>query len=164
MNFQVPQFIEEKPKIVGFLTLPQFLYVAAAGILSFISFKLFSFFLWILITVMVAGGAIALAFVKINGRPLPAVVLAGFRFIWKPKVYTWQRAMKETMLDVSDIEKLQSLREKMSIGDKLKTIALHITTGKLFSPKQLKEREEKERFQVVTYLTGERKVAKRVDY
>lgn len=164
MNFQVPQFIEEKPKIVGFLTLPQFLYVAAAGIVSFISFKLFSFFLWILITVIAAGGAIALAFVKVNGQSLPAIILAGFRFVWKPKVYTWQRAMKETMLDVSDIEKLQSLREKMSIQEKLKSIALHIATGKLFSPKQLREREDKERYQVVTYMTGEKKIAKRVDY
>ncbi len=164
MNFQVPQFIEEKPKIVGFLTLPQFFYLAGAAAMSFIAFKVFSFFLWLLVTLVLGGAAIALAFVKINGRPLPAVALAGFQFIWKPKIYTWQRAMKETSLDVTDIEKLQSIREKMGIEEKLKTIALHIATGKLFSPKEMREREQQEKYQVVTYLTGEKKVAKRMDY
>lgn len=164
MNFQVPQFIEEKAKIIGFLTLPQFLYVAGAVILSFISFKIFGFFLWILVTIVVGGAAIALAFVKVNGQPFPVVILAGFRFIWKPKIYTWQRAMQETSLNVGDIEKLKSLREKVSIQEKLKSIVLQVTTGKLFSPDKLRERDEKEHYQVVTYLTGEKKMAKRMDY
>jgi len=164
MNFQIPQFIEEKSKIVGFLTLPQFLYLAGAAAMSFISFKLFSFFLWLLVTLIIVSAAIALAFVKINGQPFPTIMFAGVRFLWKPKRYTWQRAMQETSLDVSDIEKLQSLREKVGIQEKLKTIALHISTGKLFSPKQLRERDEKEKYQVVSYLTGEKKIAKRVDY
>ena len=30
-TFQVPQFIDEQPKVVGFLTLPQFLYLALSG-------------------------------------------------------------------------------------------------------------------------------------
>jgi hypothetical protein len=51
----------------------------------------------------------------------------------------------------------------MGIEEKLKSIALQITTGKFFT--QLgTPRNSNTEYQVVTYLTGEKKVAKRVDY
>lgn len=164
MNFQVPQFIEEQPKIIGFLTLPQFLYLAGAGGLSFLSFYVFSFFLWLMITIVLAGIAIGFAFVKISGQPLPKVLLAAFGYIWKPRQYTWQRAMKESELDISSLEKMEAVRKNMTLQEKLKSIALSVTTGKIFSPKTGEEKEKKEKYQVVTYLTGEKQMAKRIDY
>jgi cellulose synthase/poly-beta-1,6-N-acetylglucosamine synthase-like glycosyltransferase len=163
-TFQVPQFIEEKPKIIGFLTLPQFLYLAAAGGLSFAAFYIFNFFLWIIITIILSGIALSLAFLKIGGQPLPKIIQAAFFFIWQPRKYVWQRAMKEAEYDVSAIEKLEKIRRNMNFQEKLKSITLTITTAsKLFSPKA-KSEEKKEKYQVVTFATGEKGVAKRVDY
>jgi hypothetical protein len=165
-TFQVPQFIDEAPKIIGFLTLAQFFYLAGAGAISFICFYVFTTFFWLLITIVLAGLAIALAFVKIGGQSFPKILINAFHFLWKPRQYTWQRMLPKTTLDLSQIEKLESIRKRMTIEDKLKTIALGISTGKLFSPNQIRNQnnEEKKQFQVVTYATGERKLAKRVDY
>lgn len=163
-TFQVPQFIEEKPKIVGPLNLQQFFYVAAAGAISFIAYMLFNFFLWFLITVIVGMLAIAMAFVRINGLPFPVLLQSALIYLWKPRVYTWQRPLPETDLDISHIEKLEAARATMSIQEKLKSIALNITTGKLLSPQEFRKQAPKERYQPVTFLTGERRLAKRVDY
>lgn len=167
MNFQVPQFIEQKPKIVGFLNLPQFLYLAAAAGISFACFYIFDFFLWLLITGFVGIIAVAFAFVKVNGQDFVKVAGAALGFLTKPRTFTWQRAVQNTSLNTESIEKLETLRRRMSFEDKLKSLALAVSTGKIFSglgTGSQKEGEEKEKTQTVTYLTGEKKVAKRIDY
>jgi len=164
MNFQVPQFIEQKPKIVGFLTLPQFLYLAGAAGVSFAAFYIFNFFLWLLVTVVVGAVAIALAFVKINGQEFLKVTIAAFGFFLKPRTFTWQRAAAQAALDTESIEKLEALRRTMGLQERLKSITLAITTGKFLSAFTHLPKEEGERHQTVTYLTGEKKVAKRIDY
>ncbi len=163
-QFQIPQFIEEEAKIVGPLTIKQFGYLAVAGGLSFGLFYLFTFFLWLIVSAILIGAAAALAFVKINGQGLPEILLAGFSFLWKPRRYVWQRAMQQTTLDISDLEKIQTIRKSISISDKLKNIAVGVTTGKIFRGEGETPSQPKERYQVVSYLTGEQKVAKRIDY
>lgn len=162
-TFQIPQFIEEKPKIIGPLTLPQFGYLAVAGAISFIAFHLFTTFPWIMITFVVGGAAIALAFVKISDQSAPKLILAAIIHFWKPQKYTWQKpTIAEDKIDTTAIENLLEARRRASFQKKLKSIALGIATGK-FLKSQL-EKTKKERLQVVKYITGEKKVAKRVDY
>lgn len=159
MNFQVPQFIEQKPKIVGFLTLPQFLYVAGAALLGYLSFNIFSFFLALLITVVVGSLGIAFAFVRVNGQEFPKVVSAAFGYVWNPRIYTWQRQTPQESVNVDEIE---NIRNRMSLQEKLKSMTLSITTGKFFRPAE--RTEEGERYETVVYLTGERSKARRIDY
>ncbi len=163
-QFQIPQFIEEEAKIVGPLTIKQFGYLAVAGGLSFGLFYLFTFIVWLLFSAVIMGTAAALAFVKINGQNLPEILVAGFSYMWKPRRYVWQRAMQQTTLDISDLEKIQTIRQNISISDKLKNIAVGVTTGKIFRGGTEAPNQPKERYQVVSYLTGEQKVAKRIDY
>ena len=157
-NFQVPQFIDQKPKIVGFLTLPQFFYVAGAGLLGYISFHVFSFFLALLITIVAGLLGVAFAFIKINGQEFPSIVASIFGYLWKPRLYTWQRQMIQQSIDLAEIE---NVRNKMSLQEKLKSVALSISTGKFFKPS---ENNKEEKFETVVFLTGERKQAKKVDY
>lgn len=163
-TFQVPQFIEEKPKIIGFLTLPQFLYLAAAGGLSFAAFYSFNFFLWLLITIALAAVALGLAFVKINGQSLPKMLAAALAYLSKPRMYTWQRAMEKAEFEVGDLQKMENLRNKITLQEQLKEIALRVTTSKLFSPKERRKQPSKENYQTITLMTGEKRLAKRADY
>jgi len=82
-QFQVPQFIEVENKIVGPLSLKQFLYLAVAGIVCFMLYFILQLWLWLLITAILGGSAVALAFIKYNGQPLPKVAWAAFTFFWK---------------------------------------------------------------------------------
>ena len=69
MQFQVPQFIETEDKIVGPFTLRQFMYVAGAGLGSAILYFTVATWLWFILTIILLGGAIGVAFVKVRGAP-----------------------------------------------------------------------------------------------
>ena len=89
MQFQVPQFIDIEDKIMGPLTLKQFLYLAAAGAFSFILFFMLQAWLWIALTVIMGLIAVAFAFIKYNGQPMPRVFASAIKFLWLPKFYLW---------------------------------------------------------------------------
>lgn len=160
-TFQTPQFIETKAKIIGPLTLAQFFYLAGAAALSFISFMIFSFFLALTLTVIFVAGGAALAFVKVNGQPMPKIFAAALTYWLQPRVYTWQRVIPEQTLEIPE-EDILNIRKRVGLQDKLKDLAQKVVTGKLLTVE--KKAQTGERYQVLKRLTGEREVAKRVDY
>ena len=55
----------------------------------------------------------------------------------------------------------------MSVQEKKKSIALNVTTGKIFNDKTHKSgdnKKTKDEFEVATFTTGEKKLVKRIDY
>jgi hypothetical protein len=102
-QFTVPKFIEHKPKIVGPLTFQQFIFIGIAAGTGFILYFTAPFQIFLVTTIILVGGGSALAFVKIEGRPLPEVLKNLFRFSFAPKLYLWKKKvgpppklMKET--------------------------------------------------------------------
>ena len=107
MRFQVPQFIEVEDKIFGPLTLKQFIYLAGGGGLAFLVYILINNLIISIIPILLILAAVsALAFFKINNRPLILIVESAFKyylggklFIWKkedkPKPQTTEAAVKE---------------------------------------------------------------------
>jgi hypothetical protein len=94
MQFTIPQFIEHQPKIIGPLTIKQFIFVGGAGALLFILYFLFGkthFLPFIVITLIVGTLAFGLAFLKINEKSLPAVLMNVFSFSLGSKIYLWRR-------------------------------------------------------------------------
>ena len=138
----------------------QFLYFAGAGVISFIAYFIFTPFLWIAITLFFGIIAAILAFGKVSGRPVTAILLSAVGYIWKPKVYIWKR--KE------EIEALRSAEAERR-GSPLQSLWLKITAGKEVVPKREKTLprspvEDRDRYQVLQKTTGEQDVARRVDY
>lgn len=95
---QVPQFINMESKIVGPLSLRQFLFLAAGGAIIFSLNFILSTGLWLIVSLFVAALSIALAFVKINEQPLHKVLLNAIKFYASPKLYTWQRSQQKKEL------------------------------------------------------------------
>lgn len=170
MQFQVPQFIETEDKIVGPLTLKQFLYVAAGGIISFMLFFVLEPWLWFTITLFLGFISVAIAFIKINGRPMSVFIPATFNYIWSPRVYTLKPRAQDKQIDIaatSRIKKdfvfsgIKNLLEKMAtsraaIPKREQTIA----TGNFGVP----QRRIKERYEIMRRITGDRQMARRIDY
>ncbi len=91
MQYPLPQFIEREPRIVGPLTFRQAIFLGAAGgLILLVRAVLPPGLAWIMIILLAATGA-SLAFVKIGGRPLPAVLTAAFQFITSPRRYLWEK-------------------------------------------------------------------------
>jgi len=94
MRFTVPQFIEYETKIIGPFTFRQFIFVGIAGGLIFFlyfSFGKTNFFLFLVISIILAALSLALAFLQIGGRSLPGVLGSFFRFSLSPKIYLWKK-------------------------------------------------------------------------
>jgi len=97
MQYQVPQFIELEDRIIGPLTLKQFLYLAFAGALLFVFWFLFAFYIWIIVALPITALAAAFAFLKINDRPFVYFFLAFTKYFTEPKLYIFSgTAGKET--------------------------------------------------------------------
>lgn len=90
MEYQVPQFIEVEDKIVGPLTLKQFIYIAGAAGICIILFSYLPLLFAILLSLPVAGFGGALAFYKINGKPFIEMVEAGFNYYTGKKLLLWK--------------------------------------------------------------------------
>jgi len=90
MEYQVPQFIEVEDKVVGPLTLKQFIYIAGAGGLCVIFFAYLQIILAFVCSALIAALAAALAFYKVNGKPFIQVLEAGFNYYIGGKLFLWK--------------------------------------------------------------------------
>lgn len=91
MEFTVPQFIERETKIFGPFTFKQFIFIGIAGGISIMLHFMLPFHLFLLAAIVLLGGALALAFLKIGGASLPIVIQNAFIFLTRPKIYLWQK-------------------------------------------------------------------------
>lgn|SRR3990167_3835333 len=171
MQFQIPQFIDIENKIVGPLTLKQFLYLAAAGGLDFLLFFVLATWLWVFIAAIIAGIGLALAFGKYNGQSLPKIGLYAFGFMWKPRRYFWQREIKQKTIQISSIgDQRRDLKNYLPQMPNVKKLWVDLMTSKAPIPKREKSasphwgRQPKEKFEVLKKITGDKEIARRVDY
>jgi hypothetical protein len=95
MNFVLPQFIEMEAKVVGPLTLKQFMYIAAGAGLSFMIYfsNPLGTTISVVLIVLIMAAAGALAFVKIDGISLPIVIINATRFAMSSKIFLWKNAV-----------------------------------------------------------------------
>lgn len=111
MRYQVPQFIEVEDKIFGPLTFRQFVYMAGGAGLAIIFFVTLPLFIAIILTVPALGAAAALAFYKINDRPLIDVIESAVSYFFKQKLYLWK--MREAKKEQSAIPMAAGGREQL---------------------------------------------------
>lgn len=167
MQFQVPQFIESEDKIIGPLTLKQFFYLAAGGGISLGFYFTVQLWLWVVLTIFIVALAVGLAFVVINGKPLPKVIFDAFNFYWSPQTYVWQPDQPTLPKTEENVQKAGFSLEKVVAGLALKNTWRYLQTGSK-APDEAKPEEQqvktKEVYQVFREITGEKKVARRVDY
>jgi len=91
MQFNVPQFIEIKDKIIGPLTLRQFFYILiGAGVLAILWFFA-ELWIFLIIAIPIIAFCLLLAFYKFNGRPFIYFVGSLISYLLKPKLYLWKR-------------------------------------------------------------------------
>jgi hypothetical protein len=91
MEYHVPQFIEVEDKIIGPLTLRQFIYIAGAGGLCIIFFTYLPTIFAFLFSLPVAALAATLAFYKVNGKSFIEMLEAGFNYYTGAKLFLWKQ-------------------------------------------------------------------------
>lgn len=96
MEYQVPQFIGVEDKIIGPLTLKQFIYLAGGAGLCVVFFSYFNIVFAFLLSAPVAAFVAALSFYKINGKPFIEIVEAGFNYYIRGKLFLWKHEVPKT--------------------------------------------------------------------
>lgn len=90
MEYQVPQFIEVEDKIIGPLTLKQFIYLAGTAGICVVAFAYLPLIIALLLSLLVLGLGFSLSFYKINGKPFIEVLEAGFSYYTNKKLMLWK--------------------------------------------------------------------------
>ena len=114
MQFKIPQFLERQPLVVGPLAFKQALYFGVAILISFYLHSATHFLVFLMLSIPLIGFAFCLSFVKIEGIPLPEIIMQSFGFAFSPKIYLWKK--KENLRVI----KLKSTKEKQEEAKSLK--------------------------------------------
>jgi hypothetical protein len=167
MQFQVPQFIETEDKVIGPFSIRQFIYVGIACLISAFFYFLLVTWLFLIFAIILIGGALAISFVKIEGRPLLNVITSGARFYWNPQTYIWKP-------DHAPVTPQKAPKEKeVTLESILANSALHKSWQKVQtgspdpgkkSDQQFVEQRMAERYQIFQSAGGDRSAARRIDY
>lgn len=91
MRFKVPQYIEIEDKIIGPLTLKQFLYLLGGGGILAILWLFLNLALFIIIAIPIVTFFGLLAFYKYKERPLASLIGPFISYIMKPRLYLWKK-------------------------------------------------------------------------
>lgn len=95
MRYKVPQNIDMQDRIVGPLTILQFMYLLIGGAICYLFFQLFSFSIFVILALPVALFALALAFFKIQDQPFSKFIGASIQYVIKPKKLVWKRQIQK---------------------------------------------------------------------
>jgi len=92
MQYNIPQFVDVEDKIIGPLTLKQFLTLLGGGLLVFLFWSMFKVSLYFFAaTLPTAFVFMMLAFGKFNGRPVLGSVAGLVKFFFTPRYRVFMR-------------------------------------------------------------------------
>ncbi len=143
-QFTVPQFIDAEDKVLGPLTIRQFIILLIGFLTDAILWKLLTFvqFLFIGIPIIVLAGIVA--FTKINGQPFHYFLLNLIQTFKKPKLRVWHKNISD-----ADLKRLMDQepepppdryhRKEYGGSSRLQELSLVVNTGGVYKPDQYAE-------------------------
>ncbi|MCL4406353.1 MAG: PrgI family protein [Patescibacteria group bacterium] len=165
MQFLVPQFISTENRIIGSLTLTQFIYLAIPAAIAYALYFPLAHWVWIIVAAGLMGAGAGLAFVKINTRPLPIVVRASFYYLTRSKLYVWPAYAEEKLVAVAPAG--------VTAKPSLTSLFERITTSVAPVPKRemafeadfiRNQNEWRQKYAIIQKITGEKEAVRRIDY
>lgn len=136
-QFVVPQFIDVEDKVIGPITVRQFIIMLVGGALVFIAYKLSDFTLFLFEFVVVSGLTLVIAFIKINGRPIHYFLLNIIQTSRRPKVRVWQKLFSTAELKSYSKRKIVKLPPQIRTKNKVRAsrlaeMSLIVDTGGVY--------------------------------
>jgi hypothetical protein len=119
MQFPVPQFTEVEDKIIGPLTVKQFLIlVVTAGVIFFCYSLTKDYYVTGAAFVLAGIPGLAIAFGQFNGRPMYASITVFLNYWTRPKFFTFQKqAASSAVTNVKDLEQKPEVKSGDASGE-----------------------------------------------
>ncbi len=152
-RFIVPQFIDAEDKIIGPVTVRQFIIMIIGGLFVFAAYKLSDFALFIVQLIIFAFLTILFAFIKINGAPFHVFLLNVIQTSKKPKLRIWlKQEIKFEERQVESEDNNQLVKPKAFLPtSKLSELSLIVDTGGIYKGELEANRANKSPFNSVNY-------------
>ncbi|MDD5110685.1 MAG: PrgI family protein [Patescibacteria group bacterium] len=136
-QFVVPQFLDVEDKVIGPITVRQFVMLLISGGLIFLAYKVSDFTLFLLWLIVIAILTILFAFIKVNGRPVHYLLLNFLQTMKRPHLSVWDKhltpAELQTAMSVLETKPLVPVRNKPLVGSsRLAELSLIVDTGGVY--------------------------------
>jgi hypothetical protein len=131
LQFTVPQFIDVEDKIIGPLTVRQFIIMLVGAIFIFISYKLADFSLFAVEGLLIFGISGIIAFLKVNGMPFHYFILNFLQTLSRPALRVWNQALDQGPVIIEKQKKEEEfipLPEKHYTASRLAELSLIVDT------------------------------------
>lgn len=138
-KFIVPQFIDNEDKILGPITVRQFLILLAAALVLFAEFSILALPYFILTGLLTVGIAGVFAFVKINGQPFHLFFLNAVQTKLRPKLRVWNKTLNDgelrALINTKVVEVVAPVvRKQRPASSRLRDLTLIVNTGGVYKP------------------------------
>lgn len=138
-KFVVPQFIENEDKILGPITVRQFLICLGATLFIFLAYTFLSLVYFIFTSIVIAALAGAFAFLKINGQPFHLFFVNFLQTQTRPKKRVWNKErdtgqLKEFLKKPPEPPKIKPMAKSRPESTRLRDLALTVNTGGVYNP------------------------------
>lgn len=142
-KFIVPQFIANEEKILGPVTVRQFLLSLGTAFAIFIEYKILTLPYFIFATVVTAAIGGTFGFVKVNGQPFHLFFLNFVQTLIRPSLRVWDKAPTDEELrliikpqTIADVETAGPPRKTRPGSSRLRDLALIVNTGGVYEPEE----------------------------
>lgn len=156
MQFVVPQFIEVESKVIGPISVRQFIILLATAGIIFIWYSIFSTVFFVVLSVVTFGIGVVFAFVKVNSQPFHQFALSVIQTVKRPALAIWHREINQVAVVKMARKDKKSDKEDTSFTPKPEVSTSHIAelslivdTAGQYSPEDL-ERLRQEQTAPVT--------------
>jgi hypothetical protein len=133
MRYQVPQFIEIEDKVIGPLTIKQFIYLVGGAGMAFIVYTYVYIYIALPLIAGIIGLSLALAFYKINNKPFIDFLESAFLFYTKQNLYIWKKQPKPIVETKQEVEKKRVYVPRLS-DSKLKELSWSLDINENLNP------------------------------
>ena len=91
MHAQVPQYLDIEDKIIGPLTLKQFIYLLLGAGALFLLFNLLKLSVFIIVAIPIGILIFLVTFYKIGNQKFSQFIFSLLKFLGRPNIYTWKK-------------------------------------------------------------------------
>jgi len=111
-RYKVPQNIDMEDKIIGPLTMIQFVYLLVGGMAVYLMWTFFDISLFLITGIPILILTLAMAFLKVQDQPFPKFLASAILFLVKPKARVWAKDPNASHLSI--VKKTASKPEEAS--------------------------------------------------
>jgi len=138
-KFVVPQFIDNEDKILGPITVRQFLICLGTTLCIFIAYRILTFVPFIFVAALLAGFAGVFGFLKINGQPFHLFFVNVLQTMSRPPKRVWNKEpttseLRAFITKPPELPKIMPKSKAMPESTRLRDLALTVNTGGVYNP------------------------------